>query len=371
MAKPAEFMAPSAGPRRPTILAIDDDPGVLDGIRLLLGERYTVVTASTGPAGLDVFGRHRVDLVLLDLRLPGMYGLEVLQRIRACQAGAIVIVVSAVMDVREVVRSMKLGAWDYVTKPWDDDEFTGAVARACREAEAGEGVLLVSEDWAALAPLHLALERRCRVTTAGMLGAIQSAFPARVVVVDASGTGRSRTGILAELYHRFPRAAWIVLVDDAATTGGPRPASPRADAIAVRPCQVDHLVHRVEALLGACDSGDAASPPLPRPVARAIELMTRTYGQRLTVDDYARAVGLSYDRFAHVFRAAVGVPVKEYLIRLRIAVARRLLRETDHKLDEVARMTGFADASNFSRAFTSQAGVRPGHFRAELRAGAD
>ncbi len=363
-------MAPSAGPRRPTILAIDDDLGVLDAIQLLLAERYTVVTATTGPVGLDVFGAHRIDVVLLDLRLPGMYGLEVLERIRASHAAAIVIVVTAVMDIREVVRSMKLGAWDYVTKPWDDDELTGAVARACREAEAGEGVLLVSEDWAAMAPLHLALERRCRVTTAGMIGAIQSTFPARVVVVDARAAGRTRPGILAALYHRFPRAAWILLVDDAAS-GDPRPASLMADAIVVKPYQVDHLMRRVEALLGVRGSAVARSPALPRPVAGAIDLMTRMYGQRLTVDDYARAVGLSYDRFAHVFREAVGVPVKEYLIRLRIAVARRLLRETDHKLDEIARMAGFADTSNFSRAFTSQAGVRPGHFRAEFRARAD
>jgi len=353
--------------RLPIILAIDDDPAVLDAITLLLGATCTVLTAGTGPAGLDVFLKHRIDVVLLDLRLPGMYGLEVLERMRASHAGALVIVVTAVTDIREVVRSMKLGAWDYVTKPWDDDELTGAVARACREAQAGEGVLLVSEDRAVMAPLHLALERRCRVTTTGTLAAVRSAFPARVVVVDASSTSRVRTGLPATLYQRFPNAAWILLVDETEAIGAPRPASLVADAIAVKPYQVDHLLPRIEELLGTRDGQDTGLRPLPRPVASAINLMTRMYAQRLTVEDYARAVGLSYDRFAHVFREAIGLPVKEYLIRLRIAVARRLLDETDHKLDEVARLTGFADTSNFSRAFTSRAGVRPGHFRSEAR----
>jgi CheY-like chemotaxis protein/AraC-like DNA-binding protein len=353
--------------RPATVLAIDDDPAVLDAFRLSLGAACTVLTAASGPAALDVLIEHSIDVVLLDLRLPGMDGLEVLKRIRARHAHVFVIVVTAVADPREIVRSVKLGAWDYLTKPWSDDELTGAVARACREARAAEGVLLVSEDRAAMAPLHLALERRYRVATTGTMAAVRSTFPARVVVMDAGVTGRARRALWATLHHRLPKAAWILLIDDVDESDPRRPALPVATTIAVRPYQVDDVLPRIDSLFGRCDRREDSVRPLPRPVAGAIDLMTRAYGQPLTIGDYARAVGLSYDRFAHVFREAIGMSVKEYLIRLRITVARRLLEETDQKLDEVARLTGFGDTSNFSRAFTSRAGIRPGHFRSALR----
>jgi DNA-binding response OmpR family regulator len=353
--------------RPATILAIDDDPAVLDALRLSLDATCTVLTAASGPEALDVLITHSVDVVLLDLRLPGMDGFEVLEHIRARHAHVFVIVVTAIADPREIVRTVKLGAWDYLIKPWREDELAGTVARACREARVAEGILLVSEDPAAMAPLHLALERRYRVATIGPSAAVRSTFPARVVVMDAGLTGRARGPLWATLHHCLPKAAWILLIDDVEESDPRRLALPAATTIAARPSQVDYVLPRIESLFSRCDHSESRVRPFPRPVTGAIELMTRAYGQPLTIVDYARAVGLSYDRFAHVFREAIGMSVKEYLIRLRITIARRLLEETDQKLDEVARLTGFGDTSNFSRAFTSRAGIRPGQFRSALR----
>ena len=72
---------------------------------------------------------------------------------------------------------------------------------------------------------------------------------------------------------------------------------------------------------------------------------------------------LSEDRLAHVFKEATGYAVREYLIRLRIAIARRLLTESDAKLDAIASRVGLADASTLSKTFLGLTGVRPGEFR--------
>lgn len=354
--------------RRYTVLAIDDDQAVLDSIKVLLGDGYEVLTATGGPQGLDLFFRRRVDVVLLDLRLDGLSGFEVLSRVRAIDPRALIIVVTAASDVREAVTSIKLGAWDYITKPWDGSHLLSSVASACREVEADEGVLIVCDDWAMMAPLHIALERRVRVATASSARAIELPFPARVVVADAHAPSPAWSAMLALLLDRFPLADWVLIADDAEALAGSGLVPRVAAAVAVRSYRIDHLVRRIERLLRAHADGDPGPRPFPPQVAAAIQRMTREYGERRTVEDYARDVGLSCDRFAHIFSDAVGVPVKEYLIRLRIAVARRILEETDHKLDEVARLAGFGDTSNFSRAFTSAAGVRPGEFRARFRA---
>jgi len=104
---------------RPVVLVVDDDPGVRESFRLILEDHYDVVDVPDGPSALDVVRASAVDLVLLDIRLPGMDGIEVLERIKALDEGIEVILVTAVKTVRTAVAAMKLGAFDYLTKPFE------------------------------------------------------------------------------------------------------------------------------------------------------------------------------------------------------------------------------------------------------------
>src|SRR5947199_6591573 len=73
--------------------------------------------------------------------------------------------------------------------------------------------------------------------------------------------------------------------------------------------------------------------------------MAGHYCEPLVVADVARVVALSEDRLAHIFKETTGFPVADYLMRLRIAIARRFLAETDAKLDVIAHCVGFGDGS--------------------------
>ncbi|TMQ15929.1 MAG: sigma-54-dependent Fis family transcriptional regulator [Candidatus Rokuibacteriota bacterium] len=112
-------LEPGDGSRalRPVILVVDDEPGLRESFRLILDDDYEVVDVPDGPAALDVLRSAQVDLVLLDIRLPGMDGIEVLERIKALDESVEVILVTAVKTVRTAVAAMKLGAFDYLTKP--------------------------------------------------------------------------------------------------------------------------------------------------------------------------------------------------------------------------------------------------------------
>jgi len=103
---------------RPTILVVDDDPGLRESFRVILEDDYEVLDVPDGLQALELLRSCQVDLVLLDIRLPGMDGIEVLERIKALDEQVEVILVTAVKTVRTAVGAMKLGAFDYLTKPF-------------------------------------------------------------------------------------------------------------------------------------------------------------------------------------------------------------------------------------------------------------
>src|SRR5713226_8967835 len=115
---------------RPAVLVVDDDPGVRESFRLILEDHYDVIDVPDGARALDVVRASQVDLVLLDIRLPEMDGIEVLERIKAIDEGIEVILVTAVKTVRTAVAAMKLGAFDYLTKPFEEDELLSLARRA-------------------------------------------------------------------------------------------------------------------------------------------------------------------------------------------------------------------------------------------------
>ncbi|MGH9503575.1 MAG: sigma-54-dependent transcriptional regulator [Terriglobales bacterium] len=106
------------------ILLVDDEPGMLRYIRTLLEvDDYTVETAATGEAALERVQKGlRPDLVLLDLLMPGIDGLQTLEQLRQILPNVKVVMLSCVSDTRKVVQAIRLGAHDYLTKPFQKGE---------------------------------------------------------------------------------------------------------------------------------------------------------------------------------------------------------------------------------------------------------
>ncbi len=106
---------------QPVILTIDDEAVVRGSIHAYLEDYdYRVLEADNGLAGLEIFHQDKIDLVLVDLRMPEMGGIQVLKTIRARNPEMPVIVVSGAGDISDVVEALRLGAWDYLMKPIND-----------------------------------------------------------------------------------------------------------------------------------------------------------------------------------------------------------------------------------------------------------
>jgi len=183
---------------RPVILVVDDEPGLREAFHLILDEDFEVIDVADGIAALDVVRTCQVDLVLLDIRLPGMDGIEVLERIKAIDEALEVVLVTAVRTVRTAVAAMKLGAFDYLTKPFEEDELLSLVRRALeRRSLEREVVYLRSE-----------LERRHAWELVGQHPEMQRLYrlvaqvartTTTVLITGESGTGKE---LIARAIHR-------------------------------------------------------------------------------------------------------------------------------------------------------------------------
>ena len=117
----------------PHVLLIEDDARIREIVERGLGSRGFVVTsAEDGPAGLDLAGKLEVDVVLLDLMLPGLSGLEVLEGIRLAKPRLPVVALTALDDTRSKVAGLDAGADDYLTKPFSLEELAARVRARLR-----------------------------------------------------------------------------------------------------------------------------------------------------------------------------------------------------------------------------------------------
>ena len=110
-----------------TILIVDDEENILNLVTAYLkAEGYTVYTANDGPGGLASFRRYQPDLIVLDVMLPGMDGLEVLQHIRR-ESGVYVLLLTAKSEETDRVIGLTVGADDYLTKPFSPRELVDRI----------------------------------------------------------------------------------------------------------------------------------------------------------------------------------------------------------------------------------------------------
>jgi len=121
-----------------TILVVEDDPSIVLGLRMNLTRAgYRVRTAADGRIALAELAKERPDLLILDLMLPGVDGLEILQRVRQEDSTLPVVVLTALGAEGDKVRGLDLGANDYVTKPFSIAELMARVRAALRVASQG------------------------------------------------------------------------------------------------------------------------------------------------------------------------------------------------------------------------------------------
>ncbi len=183
------------------ILLVDDEPGMLRYIKTLLEvEEHQVATASTGEEALEIVEKGlNPDLVLLDLLMPGIDGLETLESLRKLRPSVKVVILSCVNDTKKVVQAIRLGATDYITKPFQKAELDNIIDQCLgnnQQNYSGEVEELGDETFFIAASANM---RKLRSQAA-----LVANVDIPVLMLGESGTGKE---VMARLIHKLsPRA---------------------------------------------------------------------------------------------------------------------------------------------------------------------
>jgi len=187
------------GDARPVILIVDDDPGLRESFRLILEDRYELIEAVDGRQALETVRRSEVDLVLLDIRLPEMDGIEVLERIKTIDDQVEVVLVTAVKTVRTAVAAMKLGAFDYLTKPFEEDDLLSVVRRALEKRSLEREVVFLRSELARRPEFGEIVGNHAEMQKLFRLIAQVARTSTTVLITGESGTGKE---LVARAIHR-------------------------------------------------------------------------------------------------------------------------------------------------------------------------
>jgi two-component system response regulator AtoC len=131
----------------PRILVVDDEVHLADAICLLLRSHgHEVETVATGEDALSLVEAQRFDLLVLDISLPGMSGMDVFERVRAISPRTVTVFITAHGTIRSAVAAIRNGAFDYVTKPFDNDDLLLAVTRGLERHRLQERIVELEQD---------------------------------------------------------------------------------------------------------------------------------------------------------------------------------------------------------------------------------
>ncbi len=181
------------------LVVIDDEASIRESLEMFLREKGLVVfTAGTGADGLEACFKHHPQVVILDIRLPDMSGLEILKRIVTSDPDAKVIMITAFHDMETTIEAMRQGAYDYIHKPLDVDELDQAVTKSLRIAETARSSTLFLRTERTTDSRHRivgrALAMRALFKTIGLL----SRNRATVLIEGETGTGKE---LIARVIH--------------------------------------------------------------------------------------------------------------------------------------------------------------------------
>jgi two-component system response regulator AtoC len=182
-----------------TVLICDDDQGMRDTLTAILRRDYRVLTVSSGEAALALVKDEDVDLILLDVRLPGISGFDVLKIVKENYSLIECIMISAINEVETAVQAMKHGAYHYITKDFDYDELRSLVRNACERQDLNRQVITLSAQVAEQSEREFLIGPSRQIREIVDLVHRVAKLSATILILGESGTGKE---LLARLLHR-------------------------------------------------------------------------------------------------------------------------------------------------------------------------
>lgn len=185
--------------KRHTIMIVDDDEGIRDTLEAILKQQYNVIKAQDGETALKMVSEREINVILLDIMLPGINGLDVLRLVKERYEDVEVIVITAVKDIDTAVKAIKLGAYYYVTKEFDYDEIHALVNKALLKQSGEKEILYLKTEMEQLIGGDFIVGSGKRMREICDTVCKVARLPATILIQGESGTGKQ---MLARYIHK-------------------------------------------------------------------------------------------------------------------------------------------------------------------------
>jgi DNA-binding NtrC family response regulator len=196
--------------RKISILIVDDEESVRDSLyNWFIEDNYRVECAENAKKALSILESENFDIILADIKMPGMDGLEMLRRIKLLKKDSIVIVITAFATVDTAVQALKDGAYDYVTKPFDPDELSHLIRNAAKQISLTEENTVLREKLVSLENVDDLIGQSEAMQK--VLKEVESVSQSNssVIITGESGTGKE---LIAKAIHSNSSRKFFPLV---------------------------------------------------------------------------------------------------------------------------------------------------------------
>ncbi len=185
--------------KRPTVLIVDDDESIRDTLDAILKNDYEVIKAEDGETALRTAEAEEVNVILLDIMLPGRGGLEVLEKIKERFEDIDVVMITVVKEIDSVVKAMKLGAYDYIGKDFDYDEVLTLVDRVIEKQKKDRELIYLHSEMERYIEYDFILGKSPQMKEGYDVIQKVARLPATVLIRGESGTGKE---LVARIVHK-------------------------------------------------------------------------------------------------------------------------------------------------------------------------
>jgi len=176
--------------KKATILVVDDEEGVRQSFNMVLKDEYKVLLAGTGEEAVDIFTKNSIDLILLDIRLPDIDGLSLLEKLKGFDSNTEIIMVTAVKEFQTAVKATKLGAYEYIVKPFVVEDVINIIKRALEKHNLVKEVTYLKHELERYSPFEKIIGEDEKVRDIFDLISNISESDGAVLIQGESGTGK-------------------------------------------------------------------------------------------------------------------------------------------------------------------------------------
>lgn len=180
------------------ILIVDDERSMRHGLKMTLEKKYPVSTAKNGKEALELFQKERPDIVLLDIGLPDISGIDVLRQIKAQKKDTLVIMITAVEEIKSVVEAIRIGAYDYLVKPVGSTEIFLAIKNAMEKKQLKDQILAIQNPLVEKYRFDFIGEDKKIKKMITIAQKVSKSTDTPILIVGESGAGK---GMLARTIH--------------------------------------------------------------------------------------------------------------------------------------------------------------------------